>query len=288
MLPRVQGDGNGAALADAGVTTAQWQAALRAVQAEFAWQFEQITLSRTGPGSERDGPRSSAGGSGIPSGRLAGRDRDGIAARPGCGRDGRSCWPCAQGSRRRPQRAARARPPQPRQSTRRPCRHRTARLWGGPLRARQAAPDGAPTHCAGRRLPSAGSAQLVWALYGGAAALKIDAHVHCARIVGAAGRVRWLEPAGARRGAAAVTARSARATHPLAERGAIAAPSVAVFERGEVAPGTDRGAHGGRSRRATAAAVVVVIEKASPPADSHPRVHAGEPRVLRHGRTAAN
>jgi len=48
MLPRVQGDGNGAALADAGVTTAQWQAALRAVQAEFAWQFEQITLSRTG------------------------------------------------------------------------------------------------------------------------------------------------------------------------------------------------------------------------------------------------
>ena len=35
-------------MADAGVTTAQWQAALRAVQAEFAWQFEQITLSRTG------------------------------------------------------------------------------------------------------------------------------------------------------------------------------------------------------------------------------------------------
>jgi len=48
MLPRVQGDGIGAVLADAGVTTAQWQAALRAVQSEFAWQLEQITLSRTG------------------------------------------------------------------------------------------------------------------------------------------------------------------------------------------------------------------------------------------------
>jgi len=31
-----------ALLADA---TAQWQAALRAVQSEFAWQLEQITLS---------------------------------------------------------------------------------------------------------------------------------------------------------------------------------------------------------------------------------------------------
>ena len=48
MLPRVQRDGIGAVLADAGVTTAQWQAALRAVQSEFAWQLEQITLSRTG------------------------------------------------------------------------------------------------------------------------------------------------------------------------------------------------------------------------------------------------
>jgi hypothetical protein len=35
-------------LADAGVTPAQWQAALRAVQSEFAWQLERMTLSRTG------------------------------------------------------------------------------------------------------------------------------------------------------------------------------------------------------------------------------------------------
>jgi hypothetical protein len=48
MLPQAQGDGNGALLADASVTTAQWQAALRAVQSEFAWQLERITLSRTG------------------------------------------------------------------------------------------------------------------------------------------------------------------------------------------------------------------------------------------------
>ena len=48
MLPRVQRDGIGAVLADAGVTTAQWQAALRAVQSEFAWQLERMTLSRTG------------------------------------------------------------------------------------------------------------------------------------------------------------------------------------------------------------------------------------------------
>jgi hypothetical protein len=48
MLPQAHGDGNGTVLAHAGVTTAQWQAALRAVQSEFAWQLEQITLSRTG------------------------------------------------------------------------------------------------------------------------------------------------------------------------------------------------------------------------------------------------
>ena len=48
MLPHAQGDGNGAVLADAGVTPAQWRAALRAVQSEFAWQLERMTLSRTG------------------------------------------------------------------------------------------------------------------------------------------------------------------------------------------------------------------------------------------------
>jgi Bacterial protein of unknown function (DUF937) len=48
MLPQAQGDANGAVLADAGITTAQWQAALRAVQSEFAWQLERITLSRAG------------------------------------------------------------------------------------------------------------------------------------------------------------------------------------------------------------------------------------------------
>ena len=48
MLPHAQGDGNGAVLADAGVTPAQWQAALRAVQSEFAWQLARMTLSRTG------------------------------------------------------------------------------------------------------------------------------------------------------------------------------------------------------------------------------------------------
>src|SRR5262249_58800342 len=106
----------------------------------------------------------------------------------------------------------------------------------------------------------AGCGELVLAFYSGASALEIDAHVHCVRIVGAPGRVRGLEPAGPRRGAAVVTARSARATHPLAERGAIAAPSVAVFKGGEVTPGTDCCAHGRRSRRATATAVVVVIK----------------------------
>jgi Bacterial protein of unknown function (DUF937) len=45
---QAQANGNGAPLTDAGATTAQWQAALRAVQSEFAWQLERITLSRTG------------------------------------------------------------------------------------------------------------------------------------------------------------------------------------------------------------------------------------------------
>jgi hypothetical protein len=48
MLPQPQADAMGALLTGAGVTTAQWQAALRAVQSEFAWQLEKITLSRTG------------------------------------------------------------------------------------------------------------------------------------------------------------------------------------------------------------------------------------------------
>lgn len=48
MLPQAQGGAKGAVLADTGVTTAQWQAAFRAVQSEFAWRLGQITLSRTG------------------------------------------------------------------------------------------------------------------------------------------------------------------------------------------------------------------------------------------------
>src|SRR5262245_34578228 len=48
MLPQTQADGNDALLIDASHTTAQWQAALRVVQSEFAWQLEKITLSRTG------------------------------------------------------------------------------------------------------------------------------------------------------------------------------------------------------------------------------------------------
>ena len=48
MQPQAQGDAHGAVLADASVTTAQWQAAFRAVQSEFAWRLGQITLSRTG------------------------------------------------------------------------------------------------------------------------------------------------------------------------------------------------------------------------------------------------
>ena len=48
MLPQPQAGQVGALLTCAGVTTEQWQAALRALQSEFAWQLEKITLSRTG------------------------------------------------------------------------------------------------------------------------------------------------------------------------------------------------------------------------------------------------
>jgi len=48
MLPQPQADAMGALLTGVGVTIAQWQAALRIVQSEFAWQLEKITLSRTG------------------------------------------------------------------------------------------------------------------------------------------------------------------------------------------------------------------------------------------------
>jgi hypothetical protein len=48
MQPQAQADANGAVLVGAGVTTAQWQAAFRVVQSEFAWRLGQITHSRTG------------------------------------------------------------------------------------------------------------------------------------------------------------------------------------------------------------------------------------------------
>lgn len=47
-LPQAEGDASGAMLAGAGVTPAELHAALGAVLSEFAWQLEQITLSRGG------------------------------------------------------------------------------------------------------------------------------------------------------------------------------------------------------------------------------------------------
>src|SRR5262245_26930862 len=47
-LPRPEPNADGAGLTDAGVTPAEWRAALGVVLPEFAWQLEQITLSRVG------------------------------------------------------------------------------------------------------------------------------------------------------------------------------------------------------------------------------------------------
>ena len=319
MLPQPQGDASGAALADVGVTPSELKAALSAVLSEFAWQLEQITLSRRGlagiveligstdharsPGDAAalrseaiaaegnailshvlgSADRSRARSARLPSGGLAWGDGRSSAARLGGDRHGRARRPRAPRPGRSPEHPAAARTPEPRQSPCRPCRYPAPGLWGGSLCSSQAAARGAPKHCPRSPLPSAKCAGLVPAIHACPAALEAAARIPRARIACSPSSVRRLETAGTRRGAAAVIARTARAAHPLADRRAIAAPAAAVFEGSEVAPCADRCAHGGCPRRAAAAAVVVVVEQAGPASDPHPGVHAGEPRVLRHG-----
>ena len=149
MLPQPQGDASGA-LADVGVTPSELKAALSAVLSEFAWQLEQITLSRRGlagiveligstdharsPGDAAalrseaiaaegnailshvlgSADRSRARSARLPSGGLAWGDGRSSAARLGGDRHGRARRPRAPRPGRSPEHPAAARTPEPR------------------------------------------------------------------------------------------------------------------------------------------------------------------------------